>query len=355
MNARAFLDELSKIADAGPPAPSKPTPINAVAPKGPSVPHPGGLKPPPLPAKATGMGSALMEGLAGAKGKNPFASMKLAHLLKLAALNARTMLPGSSAGAMKQVQTTVRDIPRVAPLKNVPNEAAVAARFNPPTRPPPPAPAQSGTFSVAPRSQITPSVGPLSNTIPAPAAAANAPTQLPPAPQRSSMRPAPPTGAPNPNLAVTMPPPARMPKVAEDLGHGQPGHDHKSSVEKLRAAVQAKHPHILKDKIAYAGVEDAITHGGALLSGAKNLARRGAEHLVKNEDAHEIAGLATLAVPSIDNIQARLRGGDEHNSKQILPEYAHDAMEVGGLGYLAAPMIAKGRLGPEAVKALGHG
>lgn len=77
------------------------------------------------------------------------------------------------------------------------------------------------------------------------------------------------------------------------------------------------------------------------------LLRDMAKHLHKNEDMHEIAGLASLALPSVDSLQARLRtrDGESSSKKQFLPGAAHDAMEIGGLGYLAAPIVAKKALG----------
>lgn len=313
MNLRAFLDELVKIADAGPPAPSKPTPINATAPKGPSVPT-NGIKLPALPAAARG-GMAVN-------------AIKLA--MKLAAIGARTMLPGSSAGAMRQVQTAVRDVRPLAPIKNVPNEAAVAARFNPPTRPPP---AQSGSFSMAPRSVVTPTTSPTSNTIPAPAAASSAPTQLPPAPTGSGMRPAPVPTTPSTGqqLAPTLPPPSRLPKFAEaNPPHGAPGHDHQAAVEKLRAAIKDKHPHLVEKK---SSVAEFV---------GKQLGPKSAvgKHMVNNSHAYDLGGLGILALPAADHLVEQAEESSKGNEVDKR-EVARSGLELAGLGTLAAPTAVK--------------
>lgn len=78
------------------------------------------------------------------------------------------------------------------------------------------------------------------------------------------------------------------------------------------------------------------------------------EHLHSNEGLHEIGGLGVLAIPGLDTIQAHLRARAEGDTspeaiekKQLLGEGTHSALDVGGLGYLMAPVAAK--------KALGHG
>jgi len=328
MNLRAFLEELTKIADGAPPSPSKPTPINAVPPGGPRVPNPGGLpKKPPVP---NAMFSAFMGGANKAK-TNPFATM-LAK--KLAAIGARTMLPSSSplalAGGRQRLPAAARS---VTPITEA-GASAVRARhaqrgfMAPGSVPSHPPPSASGTYSVAPPShRVTPPTSAVSPTIPAPNAT-HTPTTPAPASNRASTQ-------------VTVAPPARLPKFAEVANppHGHPKHIHAKSVERLRAAMALKHPHLL------AGPEKKASVGDMLRSAGKNL--------VKHEDTHEIAGLGMLALPSLDNVQARFRGGDENNDKHLLPGVAHDAMEIGGLTYLAAPMIAKKGLGPKAVRALG--
>lgn len=325
MGLQAFLDELTKIASA-PPSPSRPIPINAVAPKGPSVPNPGGLPKQPVQA-----------GL----------PMKLAAANGLA-----TILPGATAKA-KQIGSGFFPKQKAVGHGVIPQEGVALAMFGGgnkgsslPSKPPPAS------------ARVTPATGPTTNTIPSPAQSVGgftipAPGRMPKiafvapggAPPVSAASPAPAPITPSSGrayaamrgvLAGPKKPPMQM-KVGEDAGHGQPGHDHKASVEKLRAVMKEKHPHLLEKK---ADLRSTLTSAG--------------KHLVKHEDAHEIAGLASLALPSIDNMQARLRGGDEHSRKQLLPEMAHDAMEVGGLGYLAAPMIAKKGLGKAAVQAMGH-
>lgn len=62
---------------------------------------------------------------------------------------------------------------------------------------------------------------------------------------------------------------------------------------------------------------------------------------------NEIAGLGVLAVPGLDTLQSRARArlaGDTSphgaEKRQLLGEGAHAALDVGGLGLLAAPAIA---------------
>lgn len=66
-----------------------------------------------------------------------------------------------------------------------------------------------------------------------------------------------------------------------------------------------------------------------------------------NMHRNEIAGLGVLAVPGLDTMQSRIRArlaGDktEHGAekRRLLGEGAHAALDVGGLGLLAAPAVA---------------
>jgi hypothetical protein len=66
----------------------------------------------------------------------------------------------------------------------------------------------------------------------------------------------------------------------------------------------------------------------------------------KGEHAVELAGLGVLAVPGLDTLQAKLRSRhdqDPHGweKKRLLGEGAHAALDVGGLGILAAPELHK--------------
>lgn len=72
------------------------------------------------------------------------------------------------------------------------------------------------------------------------------------------------------------------------------------------------------------------------------------EAIKEANGALEVAGLGVLAAPSVDNMQAKFRarraGADVHNEKaldkfRLLKEKHHDAVELGGLGILAAPYI----------------
>ncbi len=83
----------------------------------------------------------------------------------------------------------------------------------------------------------------------------------------------------------------------------------------------------------------------ALPSTAKNVALGAGE---RNLHLNEVTGLGVLAVPGLDTMQAGLRArlaGDRSphaaEKRQLLGEGAHAALDVGGLGLLAAPAIAQ--------------
>ena len=78
---------------------------------------------------------------------------------------------------------------------------------------------------------------------------------------------------------------------------------------------------------------------------AKNLMTAPTEHF---GHLNEVAGLGVLALPGLDTLQAKARArlaGDrsEHGAekRQLMGEGAHAALDVGGLGMLAAPALAK--------------
>ncbi len=92
----------------------------------------------------------------------------------------------------------------------------------------------------------------------------------------------------------------------------------------------------------FSGMKGVPKGVGSLASAAKPAASAMMGKLVKGASgAMEVAGLGMLAAPSIDNIQAKLRtskGGDVDKKRLIKNKY-HDAMEVGGLGVLASPYL----------------
>jgi len=82
----------------------------------------------------------------------------------------------------------------------------------------------------------------------------------------------------------------------------------------------------------------------ALPGAAKNIALGATE---AGMHKNEVAGLGVLAVPGLDTLQAtaraRLAGDKGHGAvekRQLLGEGAHAALDVGGLGLLAAPAAA---------------
>jgi hypothetical protein len=59
-----------------------------------------------------------------------------------------------------------------------------------------------------------------------------------------------------------------------------------------------------------------------------------------------LAGLSALAVPTLDKLQANIRArraGVDPETKMLLGHKAHKALELGGYGALAAPLLAQGR------------
>lgn len=92
----------------------------------------------------------------------------------------------------------------------------------------------------------------------------------------------------------------------------------------------------------YAAMRDEITKIAGVL-----------QTLAKWENPIEVGGLGVLAAPNIDNMIARhrarealgLASGEEVpeeaiEQKRLIKERFHDPIEAGGLGILAAPLIA---------------
>lgn len=91
-------------------------------------------------------------------------------------------------------------------------------------------------------------------------------------------------------------------------------------------------------------VKDKVKESGAL----REISDKALEHLHHNEGLHDVLGLGVLAAPALDKLQASARahlakdkGHDATEKRQLMGEGAHAGLEVGGLGYLAAPVIAK--------------
>lgn len=88
-----------------------------------------------------------------------------------------------------------------------------------------------------------------------------------------------------------------------------------------------------------------IPQAARALPGAAKAIATGASEAAMHKN--EIAGLGVLAVPALDTLQAKTRArfaGDrsEHGAerRQLMGEGGHAALEVGGLGLLAAPAMA---------------
>lgn len=124
-----------------------------------------------------------------------------------------------------------------------------------------------------------------------------------------------------------------------------------SSADKLRAATRS--PDDTKASLVGGDVGRGAMDLGALagmaapsLAALAHLRRRPSEvsHVAgggsKLTNAINAASLGALMLPSVDKIQAHLRGGDD---KRLLGDKVHEGLEVAGLGGLAAG-VGKGML-----------
>lgn len=95
---------------------------------------------------------------------------------------------------------------------------------------------------------------------------------------------------------------------------------------------------------------DAHAHGATTRAQSQKIA--GVVDALRNpsirEHATELAGLGVLAVPGLDTLQARARArlaGDASpqgaKSRRLLGETGHAVADVGGLGILMGPELAK--------------
>lgn len=147
----------------------------------------------------------------------------LDELQKIAALNAKTMLPtAGGAGTFGTLSKLRGEMEILKPLKNMPSEQAVHEMMNPVKKAVTPVSSHVVPSAAAPAMtahppsvQVTPSsaAGAMGHTIPAPATAANSPTMLPsrPPPAASGVVPRQtPPPAPAQQMAATVPPPRRQ-------------------------------------------------------------------------------------------------------------------------------------------------
>jgi hypothetical protein len=120
--------------------------------------------------------------------------------------------------------------------------------------------------------------------------------------------------------------------------------DQNAEKEKLRAFLHENQPVPRVEPPA-----KLASFGGALMSAGK----KGLHFLEKHEDPIEVGGLAYLAAPNVDNMQAKWRARNaglvdekghptEHGieQKRFIKERFHDPVEATGLGVLAAPLAA---------------
>ena len=119
-------------------------------------------------------------------------------------------------------------------------------------------------------------------------------------------------------------------------------HGDSADAAEVRKDVAKKYPdlvkkgfEVLREQIKTAGVMQAI--GQKIAPFAGDMATHKAE----------LAGLATLAAPSIDDAQAHVRAGlagdksrDAVHKRTLLPSAAKPISEIGGLGVLALPSAA---------------
>lgn len=128
------------------------------------------------------------------------------------------------------------------------------------------------------------------------------------------------------------------------------GEEYLKIAEELTARdVARKYPHLVA-KSARPELQALAEKKAGVLTSVGSGLRRFGEGLHKHEDAIELAGLGALAVPGLDTMQAHVRAGagaSEHQvaQKRLLSENTHAGADVGGLGVLAAPIIAGKLLG----------
>lgn len=97
--------------------------------------------------------------------------------------------------------------------------------------------------------------------------------------------------------------------------------------------------------VKQAGLLQRLPQAVRALPGAAKSVALGANEAALHKN--EIAGLGVLAIPGLDTLQAsaraRLAGDKSHGAvekRQLLGEGTHAALDVGGLGLLAAPAVA---------------
>lgn len=305
MNLQAFKDELFKIADIAPPSPSRPQPMSAVA-KGPSVPHPGGLK--PVPTQGAGMWDAISAGLKSSKGTP---SPMVGILKNAMPTSGSSILPGATATA-KSIGGMAFPKPSAVPSMSnvnpwqVKHMAAAAS------------PTSMTAATVAPKrwqGAATPSM--------APKLAADL-TQD----QRS--------GLPKKDFAVSAkksntgkeayPIPDRQ-HARSALGFAKM-HGDSADLEAVRAKIRAKYPDMLKEKNA-AGLSEAA---GRAIGG------KAGDFIANHHNAFDLGGLGVLGVAPAVSVAHQVK--NKLTGKEVdRGELARDSAEVAGLGTLAAPGI----------------
>lgn len=146
------------------------------------------------------------------------------------------------------------------------------------------------------------------------------------------------------------------------LDKGKTTYVAKKTYDSLPQNVQATLPKPLQDKLgsvawfAFGSLLERMSKNAGIVGGLMSTARAlpGAAKTIATGATeagmhkNEIAGLGVLAVPGLDTLQASVRarlagdkGHDAVEKRHLLGEGAHAALDVGGLGMLAAPAIAK--------------
>jgi len=276
MNLYSFLSEMEKIADIRPPSPSNPAPMTAMA-KGPSLPRPGGLKPPPLPP------------------------------MKLGAVGTNAILPGATAASkMLGAKSLPRPTTLPAMFKETPiypwerkfipkdvTHASMTSNTVPPQRLKVAAELTSAAREDLPKKDFA-----------VPASKSNTGEKAYPIPDKQHARSA--------------------------LGFAKM-HGDTADYHRVLEKVKAKYPDMIKDKTA--GAASAV---GEMIGRNTPVGK----HLLRNAPKYDLGGLGIMSLAPVETFvhEARQKSKGERPDNR---ELTHAGLELAGLGTLAAPTLPK--------------
>lgn len=305
MNLQAFREELSKIADLTQPSPTRPAPSKAIV-KGPAIPHPGGLKPPPLPTAAQGgsMWDAISAGMKGRGTPNP-----MVGILKNATPTAGSYIAPKATAAAKLMGANPHNFPKPAKVPSMSNVNPWDMKLMSPS-----ANADTMTAATVPPSRTK--VAAMCDEIMKISGFTISPEAREKLPKKDFA-----VGPKKSNTGKEAYPIPDRRHAGIALGFSKM-HGDTADYQAVRAKVKAKYPDMLEAHDKRHEMKKAASA------------------------ASELAGLGVLAVPSVDELQAHVRArvsGDKSKDavekRELLPSAAKPLMEIGGLGTLAAPYL----------------